>query len=178
MPGIYQRDNLANSFASNLEMALARRDAYEKERQARVESNVNAINKLIATGAATIDDKLAGSYGEQLAKLQKDYEEALARENAEAAQAAHEADIAAQYGKQVARRNAINDYFMSEFTPYEKQVMDRKRFDNFVKANQAQSDYANAMLGRDMQGYYTTTPTVSSYNSLPDYSVMYKRRGY
>lgn len=178
MPGIYQRDNLANSFASNLERALARRDAYEKERQARVESNVNAINKLITTGAATIDDKLAGSYGEQLAKLQKDYEDAVARENEEAAQAAHEADIAAQYDKQVAQRNAVNDYFMSEFTPYEKQVMDRKRFDNFVKANQAQSNYANAMLGRDMQGYYTTTPTVSSYNSIPDYSVMFKRRGY
>ena len=44
--------------------------------------------------------------------------------------------------------------------------------------NQAQNNYANAMLGRDMQGYYTTTPTVSGYRSIPDYSVMFKRRGY
>lgn len=178
MAGIYTRDNLASIYASNLEKALARRDAYEKERQARVKSNVDAINKLIAAGGRTIDDKLAGSYGEQLAKLQKDYEEALARENEEAAKAAREADIAKQYDQQVAQRNAVNNYFMSEFSPYEKQVLDRRRFDNFVKANQAQNNYTNAMLGRDMQGYYTTTPTVSSYNSIPDYSLMFKRRGY
>jgi hypothetical protein len=66
---------------------------------------------------------------------------------------------------------------MSEFSHYEKQVMDRKRFDNFVKANRAQNNYANAMLGRDMLGYYTTTPTVSSYNSIPEYSIMFGRRG-
>jgi hypothetical protein len=36
MAGIYTRDNLASLYASNLEKALARRDAYEKERQERV----------------------------------------------------------------------------------------------------------------------------------------------
>ena len=120
MAGIYTRDNLASIYASNLEKALARRDAYEKERQARVKSNVDAINKLIAAGGRTIDDKLAGSYGEQLAKLQKDYEEALGRE-------AKEAEIANIYNAQVAQR---------------------QRFDNWANASDAQRHgwgYASAM---------------------------------
>lgn len=177
MAGIYQRDNLAQIYAANLERALARRDAYEKERAARVNSNVDAIKNGIRAVGTAVTYGLSEDPQARLAALEKEYQEAVAAEREEAEQAAHEADIAEQYGKQVAQRKAVNDYFMSEFTPYEKQVMDRKRFDNFVKANRAQNNYANAMLGRDMLGYYTTTPTVSSYNSIPEYSIMFGRRG-
>lgn len=80
MPGIYQRDNLANTYAANLERALARRDAYEKERAARVKSNVDALtNGLRAVGTA-VTYGLSEDPQTRLAKLEKEYQEAVAAE--------------------------------------------------------------------------------------------------
>ena len=83
MPGIYQRDNLANTYAANLERALARRDAYEKERAARVKSNVDALtNGLRAVGTA-VTYGLSEDPQERLARLdrlEKEYQEAIAAE--------------------------------------------------------------------------------------------------
>ena len=80
MPGIYSRDNIANILSGGLQNALNRRDAYEKERQARVQSNIDALKGLINTGARTVDDWLAESPEEKLARLKQEYSEALAAE--------------------------------------------------------------------------------------------------
>ena len=83
MPGIYSRDNIANILSGGLQNALNRRDAYEKERQARVQSNIDALKGLINTGARTVDDWLAESPEEKLARLKQEYSEALAAERDE-----------------------------------------------------------------------------------------------
>lgn len=80
MPGIYSRDNIATILSGGLQNALNRRDAYEKERQARVQSNIDALKGLINTGARTVDDWLAESPEEKLARLKQEYSEALAAE--------------------------------------------------------------------------------------------------
>lgn len=80
MPGIYSRDNIANILSGGLQNALNRRDAYEKERQARVQSNVDALKGFINTTARTVDDWLAESPEEKLARLKQEYSEALAAE--------------------------------------------------------------------------------------------------
>lgn len=80
MPGIYSRDNIANILSGGLQNALNRRDAYEKERQARVQSNIDALKGFINTGARTVDDWLAESPEEKLARLKQEYSEALAAE--------------------------------------------------------------------------------------------------
>lgn len=80
MPGIYSRDNIANILSGGLQNALNRRDAYEKERQARVQSNVDALKGFINTTARTVDDWLAESPEDKLARLKQEYSEALAAE--------------------------------------------------------------------------------------------------
>ena len=80
MAGIYTRDNLASLYASNLEKALARRDAYEKERQERVKSNVDAIKNGLASIGRAVTYGTSGTAADKLAALQKEYEEALAEE--------------------------------------------------------------------------------------------------
>ena len=80
MPGIYQRDNLANTYAANLERALARRDAYEKERAARVKSNVDALNNGLRAVGTAVTYGLSEDPQERLAKLEKEYQEAVAAE--------------------------------------------------------------------------------------------------
>lgn len=80
MPGIYSRDNIATILSGGLQNALNRRDAYEKERQARVQSNIDAIKGVITTGARTVDDWLAETPEEKLARLKQEYSEALAAE--------------------------------------------------------------------------------------------------
>jgi glucose-6-phosphate dehydrogenase assembly protein OpcA len=120
MAGIYQRDNLAQLYAGNLEKALARRDAYEKERAERVKSNVDAINKGIASVGRAVTYGTSGTAAEKLAALQKEYEEALAEE---------------------ARVKNIEDI-------YNQQVEQRKAFDSWANASPAQRHgwgYAQAM---------------------------------
>lgn len=80
MPGIYSRDNIATILSGGLQNALNRRDAYEKERQARVQSNIDALKGFINTTARTVDDWLAESPEEKLARLKQEYSEALAAE--------------------------------------------------------------------------------------------------
>ena len=80
MPGIYSRDNIATILSGGLQNALNRRDAYEKERQARVQSNIDALKGFINTGARTVDDWLAETPEEKLARLKQEYSEALAAE--------------------------------------------------------------------------------------------------
>ena len=80
MPGIYSRDNIATILSGGLQNALNRRDAYEKERQARVQSNIDALKGFINTGARTVDDWLAETPEEKLARLKQEYSEALAPE--------------------------------------------------------------------------------------------------
>jgi hypothetical protein len=80
MPGIYNRDNIAAILSGGLQNALNRRDAYEKERQARVQSNVDALKGFINTTARTVDDWLAESPEDKLARLKQEYSEALAAE--------------------------------------------------------------------------------------------------
>lgn len=80
MPGIYSRDNIANILSGGLQNALNRRDAYEKERQARVQSNIDALKGFINTTARTVDNWLAESPEEKLARLKQEYSEALAAE--------------------------------------------------------------------------------------------------
>lgn len=132
MAGIYTRDNLATLYASNLEKALARRDAYEKERAARVKSNVDAINKGIASIGRAVTYGTSGSAAEKLAALQKEYEEALAEES---------------------RVKNITD-------TYNQQVAQRQAFDNWANASPAQRHgwgYAQAMNAVpqiDLAAYY------------------------
>lgn len=80
MAGIYQRDNLANAYAANLERALARRDAYEKERAARVKSNVDAINNGLRAVGTAVTYGLSDNPQARLAQLRQQYLEALAAE--------------------------------------------------------------------------------------------------
>lgn len=80
MPGIYSRDNIATILSGGLQNALNRRDAYEKERQARVQSNIDALKGFINTTARTVDDWLAESPEDKLARLKQEYSEALAAE--------------------------------------------------------------------------------------------------
>ncbi len=80
MPGIYSRDNIANILSGGLQNALNRRDAYEKERQARVQSNIDALKGFINTTARSVDDWLAESPEDKLARLKQEYSEALAAE--------------------------------------------------------------------------------------------------
>ena len=80
MAGIYQRDNLAQIYAANLERALARRDAYEKERAARVKSNVDAINNGIRAVGTAVTYGLSDDPQARLAALEKEYQEAVAAE--------------------------------------------------------------------------------------------------
>ena len=83
MAGIYQRDNLAQIYAANLERALARRDAYEKERAARVKSNVDAINNGIRAVGTAVTYGLSDDPQARLAALEKEYQEAVAAEREE-----------------------------------------------------------------------------------------------
>lgn len=83
MAGIYQRDNLANAYAANLERALARRDAYEKERAARVKSNVDAINNGLRAVGTAVTYGLSDDPQARLAALEKEYQEAVAAEREE-----------------------------------------------------------------------------------------------
>lgn len=83
MAGIYQRDNLAQIYAANLERALARRDAYEKERAARVKSNVDAINNGIRAVGTAVTYGLSDDPQSRLAALEKEYQEAVAAEREE-----------------------------------------------------------------------------------------------
>ena len=120
MAGIYTRDNLASLYASNLEKALARRDAYEKERQERVKSNVDAIKNGLASIGRAVTYGTSGTAADKLAALQKEYEEALAEE---------------------ARVKTITD-------TYNQQVAQRQAFDNWANASPAQRHgwgYAQAM---------------------------------
>ena len=80
MAGIYQRDNLGQLYAANLERALARRDAYEKERAARVKSNVDAIQNGIRAVGTAVTYGLSDDPQARLAALEKEYQEAVAAE--------------------------------------------------------------------------------------------------
>lgn len=80
MAGIYQRDNLAQIYAANLERALARRDAYEQERAARVKSNVDAIKNGIRAVGTAVTYGMSEDPQVRLAALEKEYQEALAAE--------------------------------------------------------------------------------------------------
>lgn len=132
MAGIYTRDNLASLYASNLEKALARRDAYEKERAARVQSNVDAIKNGLASIGRAVTYGTSGTAADKLAALQKEYEEALAEE---------------------ARVKTITD-------TYNQQVAQRQAFDNWANASPAQRHgwgYAQAMDAVpqiDLAAYY------------------------
>ena len=87
---------MAQLYAGNLEKALARRDAYEKQRAERVKSNVDAINKGIASVGRAVTYGTSGTAAEKLAALQKEYEEALVR-------------------KLIERIMVYDDYFTVEF---------------------------------------------------------------
>lgn len=103
MAGIYTRDNLASLYASNLEKALARRDAYEEERRERVKSNVDAINKGIESIGRAVTYGTSGTAADKLAALQKEYEEALAEE-------ARVKNITDTYNQQVEQRRAFDNW--------------------------------------------------------------------
>lgn len=113
MPGIYQRDNLANTYAANLERALARRDAYEKERAARVKSNVDALNNGIRAVGTAVAYGLSEDPQERLARLEKEYREAVAAERE-----AYDNSVRAEMGAKIPTYTS-NPYLpsMAGYTP-------------------------------------------------------------
>lgn len=165
MAGIYQRDNLKLDAA--LDAAIKRKEAYEQREAERLQKGIEAGTK----GLTSVGDYIYSNYGLEgdLDEQEKTLLDKIASLKAEAK---HNAEVEAAYNDQVNQRKAVDAYFQSEFSPYEKQVMDRKRFDNYVKAARAENAYKQAMLGRDMLGY-STTPVVT----VPNYSETMNKRG-
>lgn len=138
MPGLYQRDNLAQQLAQAIELAQQRR-----ERNRAIEAQRNSENVKAATDFAKALGRTYESWDS------KDDEEKLAVLQEERAQALEAHD------------NEMRSMFHQVEPSYD-------------------SDYAKAMLGRDMVGYVPMskyTDAMSGYVPAANYNDIIKRRG-
>ena len=136
MPGLYQRDNLAQQLAQAIELAQKRRERNQSKEDARRESNVKAI-----TGFA---EALGRTYETSPSVLAKKRQELLDEIESIKAAKAHEQEVQDIYDNQVAQRLAMDDYLNRQGT-----------------INAAMDNYNKAMLSKDMEGY--TLPTIPNY---------------
>lgn len=160
MPGIYTRDQFAQQLAQAIENANTRRQASLDREAARTRDNAAAIanfGKALGRWWET-----SGNLEDKLAKLQQEREEAVAQE---------------KYDKQVAQRNAVNDYLWKKpiEEKYNAQVAQRNAVGDYLFQKGLRAG-ANPYLRElnstnDMAGYSTTPMVV-----VPNYADAMRRR--
>ena len=163
MPGLYQRDNLAQQLAQAIEMAQRRREHTQAVEDARRESNVKAVTDFAKALGRTYETWDGKSDEDKLAALQQEREEAIAAE---------------KYEQQVAQRNALNDYLWKKpiEEKYDAQVAQRNAVSDYLfqKGLRAGANpYLREMNSTNAMVGYEPYPEVT----VPNYNEMMKRRG-
>jgi hypothetical protein len=161
MPGLYQRDNLAQQLAQAIELAQQRRERTRAIEDQRNSENVKAATdfaKALGRTYETWDDDEA-----KLAKLQKEREEVVAQQ---------------KYEQQVAQRNAVNDYLWKKpiEEKYDAQVAQRNAVGDYLfqKGLRAGANpYLREMNSTNAMAGYEPYPEVT----VPNYMEALKKRG-
>ena len=147
MPGLYQRDNLAQQLAQAIELAQQRR-----ERTRAIEDQRNSENVKAATDFAKALGRTYETWGDdeaKLAKLQAEREEAIA------AQQAHDEEL----------RSMFHNIEEPSYGDSYAKAMLNKDMAGYVPM----SKYSDAMAGY--------VPTEGIYTARPSYNDIIKKRG-
>lgn len=155
MPGLYQRDNLAQQLAQAIEMAQQRRERNQAVEDARRESNVKAI-----TGFA---EALGRTYETSPSVLAKRRQELLDEIESIKAAKGYEQSMLDKYDEQVAMRNKVNDYL----TAMNAQDSLDEKMQKYSGPTQAES-YSNAMAGYEPSRLYRSPLYADSTLGLLD----------
>lgn len=141
MPGIYQRDNLAQQLAQAIEMAQQRREHNQAVEDARRESNVKAVTDFAKA--------LGRTYETSPSVLAKKRQELLDEIESIKAAKEYEQSVQDKYNEQVAMRNKVNDYLNAMNA---QDSLDEK-MQKYSGLTQAES-YSNAMAGYEPSRLY------------------------
>lgn len=149
MPGLYQRDNLAQQLAQAIELAQQRRERNRAIEDQRNSENVKAATDFAKALGRTYETWDSKDDEAKLAKLQQEREEAIA------AQQAHDEELRSMFH---------NIEEPSYGDSYSKAMLNRN-----MAGYVPMSKYTDAMAGY--------VPTEGIYTERPSYNDIIKRRG-